>query len=65
MKIDKAAVLAALRSKGQDARADFVDRQLPDVIDSDANAGLLRTLGLEPAELAVAVVPEVVASGQG
>ncbi|WP_144122807.1 hypothetical protein [Catellatospora sichuanensis] len=50
-KIDKAKVLAALRSRGQDGRADFVDRQLPDVIDVGANAGLLKTLGLDVAEL--------------
>lgn len=51
MKIDKARVLEALRQKGQDARADFVDRQLPEVIDVDSNAGLLKTLGLDVAEL--------------
>ncbi|WP_155370755.1 hypothetical protein [Catellatospora vulcania] len=50
--IDKSKVLAALRAKGQDARADFVDRQLPEIIDIEANAGLLRTLGLDVAELA-------------
>ncbi|GAA2358750.1 hypothetical protein Cme02nite_34960 [Catellatospora methionotrophica] len=49
--IDKAKVLAALRDSGQDARAEFVDRQLPDLIDIDSNAGLLRTLGLDVAEL--------------
>ncbi|MEV0458723.1 hypothetical protein [Catellatospora methionotrophica] len=49
--IDKARVLAALRDSGQEARAEFVDRQLPDLIDVDANAGLLRTLGLDVAQL--------------
>ncbi|GAA1368995.1 hypothetical protein [Catellatospora chokoriensis] len=49
--VDKAGILAALREKGQDGRADFVDRQLPEIIDVASNAGLLRTLGLDVADL--------------
>lgn len=49
--VDKARILAALREKGQDARAEFVDRQLPEIVDLASNAGLLRTLGLDVAEL--------------
>lgn len=46
MTLDKATVLRALRKRGLDARAEFVDRELPDVIDVQTHAGLLATLGL-------------------
>lgn len=52
MIISKEAVLAVLRERGQHARADFVDRELPDRIDSDQHGGLLATLHLDLAELA-------------
>lgn len=44
--LDKETVLNALRRRGLDARAEFVDRELPDAIDVHANAGLLAMLGL-------------------
>ncbi|WP_436523622.1 hypothetical protein [Actinoplanes sp. HUAS TT8] len=52
MIILKAAVLAVLRERGQHARADFVDRELPDRIDSSVHGGLLATLHLDPVALA-------------
>jgi hypothetical protein len=52
MIISKARVLATLRQRGQHARADFVDRELPDRIDSAKHGGLLATLHLDLAELA-------------
>jgi hypothetical protein len=54
MKISKAVVLAALRERGQQARADFVDRELPDQIDTTRHGGLLAMLHLDLAELAEA-----------
>jgi len=51
MIFSKAVVVAVLRKRGQHARADFVDRELPDRIDSDQHGGLLATLHLDPAEL--------------
>ncbi|GIF17466.1 hypothetical protein BJ973_009571 [Actinoplanes tereljensis] len=54
MIIAKDAVLAVLRERGQQARADFVDRELPDLIDSDKHGGLLATLNLDLAKLAAA-----------
>jgi hypothetical protein len=47
----KKAVVAILRERGQHGRADFVDRQLPDRIDSDRHVGLLATLRLDVADL--------------
>jgi hypothetical protein len=52
MKVDKAEIVAILRARGQDARADWVDRTLPDVVDTDENHSLLRsTLDIEPATM--------------
>jgi len=45
--VDKAQVLAQLRSRKLHARADWVDRSLPGLIDADQNASLLRLLGIE------------------
>ena len=52
MIIAKNIVVAALRERGQHMRADFVDRELPDRIDSFEHGGLLSTLNLNLAELA-------------
>ena len=52
MLIEKEKILAILRSRGQDIRADWVDRELQDEVDTDRNAGLLATLRLTPADLA-------------
>ena len=55
MIISKEVVVAVLRERGQHARADFVDRELPERIDSVRHGGLLATLHLDLAELADAV----------
>jgi hypothetical protein len=52
MEIAKSRILDALRDRGQDIRAEWVDRDLPDRVDSLRNAGLLALLGLNPADLA-------------
>lgn len=52
MTVSKAVVIAVLRERGQHARADFVDRELPDRIDPSRHGGLLATLHLDLAELA-------------
>jgi hypothetical protein len=52
MIISKAVVLAVLRERGQHARADFVDRELPERIDPARHGGLLATLHLDLGELA-------------
>jgi hypothetical protein len=51
MMIDKGKILEALRRRGQHTRADWVDRTLPDRVDTVRNAGLLATLELDPADL--------------
>jgi hypothetical protein len=52
MEIAKRKILEALRDRGQDVRADWVDRDMPDRVDTARHAGLLATLGLKPADLA-------------
>jgi hypothetical protein len=52
MIIAKNLVLAVLRERGQHVRADWVDRELPDRIDSFRHGGLLSTLQVDLTELA-------------
>jgi len=49
--IDKAEVVAILRSRGLHARADWVDGELPPVIDTATNGSLLRLLDIDLATL--------------
>jgi hypothetical protein len=49
--IDKARVIAALRARNLHDRADWVERQLPDLIDREKNQSLLDMLGIDVAEL--------------
>ena len=52
MEIDKSKVIDLLRQRGLDDRAAWVDRQMPDRIDTYQNAGLFTTLSIDPMELA-------------
>jgi hypothetical protein len=45
--IDKAGVLEVLRARELYGRADWLDREMPALIDIIANASLLRTLGID------------------
>jgi hypothetical protein len=47
--IDKAQIVAELRSRGLQDRADWVNRELPDVVDTHTNGALLRMLNIDPA----------------
>lgn len=57
MRIAKHRIVEALRERGQQARADWVERELPERVDSDKHVGLLATLRLDPADLAEATSP--------
>ncbi|HEY0001198.1 MAG TPA: hypothetical protein VGB74_12145 [Actinoplanes sp.] len=54
MTIPKHVIVDELRKRGQDQRADFVSRQLPDDVDPAKHTGLLNTLHLNFDELALA-----------
>jgi hypothetical protein len=47
MKIDRADIVAALRARQLDDRAAWVERDLPDLVDTDRNGALLRMLGID------------------
>lgn len=49
--IQKSAIIAKLRERGLNARADWVDRELPDDVDPFLHSGLLSTLNLDLKEL--------------
>jgi hypothetical protein len=51
MLLEKHKILEALRKRGLNDRADFVDKELPDQVDTKKHGGLLSMLGLNPAEL--------------
>ena len=51
MILEKVKVVEALRERGLDERAGWVNRQMPEIIDAKANAGLLSTLGIDIAAL--------------
>ena len=48
MNIDKDTILNLLRSNGQDADADQAQQDLPDQVDTDQDAGLLRKVRDQP-----------------
>ena len=51
MLIQRAAIVALLRQRGQDVRADWVERELPDEVDTYHHAGLLDTLRISASDL--------------
>ncbi len=65
MNVEKAEIITTLRSRGLDARADWVDRQLPSIVDTYANGALLSMLHIDPADLSPveSAEPEVAGSG--
>jgi hypothetical protein len=63
MTIPKHLIVDELRRRGQHQRAEFVNRQLPDEVDSAQHTGLLNTLHLDFGELASAAAKSSAASG--
>nr|WP_201749011.1 hypothetical protein [Micromonospora acroterricola] len=57
MRIARNRIVSALRDRGQQARADWVERELPELVDPAKHSGLLATLHLDPADLADAPTP--------
>lgn len=57
MRIAKHRIVSLLRERGQQVRADWVERELPERVNPDEHAGLLATLRLDPADLADAPSP--------
>ena len=59
--IRKTVVVATLRSRDLHGRADWVDKELPALIDTASNASLLQTLGINVDALAPDARPDHVA----
>ena len=57
MRIARQRIVNILRQRGQQVRADWVERELPERVDPDERAGLLAILRLDPADLADAPSP--------
>ena len=57
MSIARDRIVNVLRKRGQQVRADWVERELPAWVNPTEHAGLLATLRLDPAELADAPSP--------
>ncbi|MET7948357.1 hypothetical protein [Micromonospora sp. NPDC005324] len=57
MRIARDRIVAALRDRGQLARAAWVERELPEQVDPAKHSGLLATLDLKAADLADAPSP--------
>ncbi|WP_199523612.1 hypothetical protein [Micromonospora craterilacus] len=57
MRIARHRIVSVLRDRGQQVRADWVERELPERVDLQEHVGLLATLRLDPADLADAPSP--------
>jgi hypothetical protein len=51
MEIDRQEIVDELRGRGEDEAADRAERELPEVVDTDTHADLLRQLGINPMDL--------------
>ena len=51
MYIEKSEIIKGLRSRGLNDRADWVDRDLPPLVDTDKNGALLKMLGIDIATM--------------
>ncbi|MFI7280039.1 hypothetical protein ACIBOV_07200 [Micromonospora chersina] len=57
MNIARQRIVRVLRQRGQQVRADWVERELPDRVDPEEHAGLLAILRLDAADLVDAPSP--------
>jgi hypothetical protein len=51
MRVARAEIIAILRSRGLLDRADWVDRDLPPIVDTHKNGALLRMLDIDPSTM--------------
>jgi len=52
MTIDKNQILEMLRARGEHDQADTAEAELPDQVDTDQHADLLRKIGIDPSDFA-------------
>ena len=51
MEIEKAQIIELLKSRGEDAKAQQAEGDLPDKVDTDKDSGLLEKYGLNAQDL--------------
>jgi hypothetical protein len=51
MQIDKETVMSLLREQGKTSEANDAERELPDQVDTERDAGLLERFGVNPQDL--------------
>ena len=51
MQIDKDQIISLLRQRGDDAKADQGQQELPGQVDTEKDSGLLSKLGIDPTDL--------------
>lgn len=51
MEIDRQEIVDQLRGRSEDEMADRAQRELPEQVDTEEHAALLRQLGINPADL--------------
>ncbi len=51
MEIDKSQIVELLKSRGEDAKAAQADADLPDKVDTEADASVLAEVGINPQDL--------------
>ena len=51
MNVDRSQIVGILRTRGLTARADWAERTLPEIVDTETNAGLLATLSIDARSL--------------
>jgi len=51
MQIDKEQIIAFLRERGDDAKAEQAQQELPGQVDTEQDSGLLANLGIDPSDL--------------
>jgi hypothetical protein len=51
MQIDKDQIISFLRQRGDNAKADQAEQELPGQVDTEKDSGLLARLGIDPSDL--------------
>jgi hypothetical protein len=51
MQIDKEQIIAFLRERGEAAKAEQAQQELPGQVDTESDSGLLSKLGIDPSDL--------------
>jgi hypothetical protein len=51
MQIDKDQIISLLRERGEDAKADQAQQELPGQVDTEKDTGMLAKLGIDPSDL--------------